>query len=153
MTDDRPPAAGSTTPSRAAPLADEDYQALLAFRTELRQFLRFSKEAARSAGLTPQQHQALLAVRGHPGPGPASVSSVAEALQLQLHSTTELLARTEAAGLLQRATDPDDRRRTLCTLTPAGETVLASLSHRHRQELRQLRAVVGNLSRLDPDHT
>jgi len=133
----------------APPLCDEDYQALASFRAELRRFLRFSKDAARKAGLTPQQHQALLAVRGHPGPGPASVSSVAEALQLQLHSATELLARTEAAGLLRRSTDPADRRRTLCTLTPAGETVLASLSERHRLELRQLRATVGGLTRLD----
>lgn len=136
-----------TRPPR--PLGDDDYRALAAFRAELRRFLRFSEDAARAAGLTPQQHQALLAVRGHPGPGPASVSDVAAALALQLHSTTELLARAEAAGLLDRAPDPADRRRTVCTLTAAGDEVLAALSARHRVELRQLRAAVAGLTHLD----
>lgn len=131
-------------------MRDEDYRALAAFRAELRRFLRFSEEAARAAGLTPQQHQALLAVRGHPGPGPASVSDVAAALGLRLHSATELLGRTEAAGLLTRSTDPDDRRRTVCTLTAAGEEVLTRLTEQHRAELRQLRDVAAGLTHLEP---
>ena len=57
-------------------LLDDDYRALAAFRTELRRFLQFSEEAALAVGISPQQHQALLAIRGHPGPGPASVSDV-----------------------------------------------------------------------------
>ena len=130
-------------------LEDGDYRALAAFRAELRRFLAFSQGAARAAGITPQQHQALLAVRGHDGPGPASVSDVATALGLRLHSATELLVRTERAGLLHRGTDPGDRRRTVCTLTPDGERVLSALSEQHRTELRQLRAVVAALDRLD----
>ncbi len=43
-------------------LKDEDYQTLAAIRAALRRFTHFSEEAAKTAGVTPQQHQALLAV-------------------------------------------------------------------------------------------
>lgn len=76
------------------------------------------------------------------------MSDVATALRL--HSATELLVRTEQAGLLRRQADPDDRRRTLCTLTAEGSRVLAALSEQHRRELRQIRAVVAARDRLDP---
>jgi DNA-binding MarR family transcriptional regulator len=134
-----------------ARLDDADYRALAAFRAELRRFLRFSEEAARRAGVTPQQHQVLLAVRGHPGPGGPSVSDLADALGLRLNSTTELVARTEAAGLLTRTADDADRRRTLCHLTPAGDAALRHLTDDHRTELRRLRAVVDGLTHLGPD--
>ena len=131
-------------------LDEADYRALAAFRAELRRFLRFSEEAARLAGVTPQQHQVLLAVRGHPGPDGPSVSDLADALGLRLNSTTELVARTAAAGLLTRTTDEGDRRRTLCHLTPAGDDVLGHLTTEHRTELRRLRDVVDRLTHLDP---
>lgn len=133
-------------------LGDGEYRALAAFRTELRRFLAFSERAARDAGLTPQQHQLLLAVRGHPGPGSASVSDVADALLVRRHSATELVARAADAGLVVRTADADDARRTLVVLTAAGEDVLAGLSELHRQELARLRAVVAGLETLDrPD--
>jgi DNA-binding MarR family transcriptional regulator len=130
-------------------LGDEEYRSLAAFRTELRRFLAFSERAARAAGLTPQQHQVLLAVRGHAGPEPASVSDVAEALLVKRHSATELVGRAAEAGLVVRTEDPDDARRTLVVLTPAGEEVLAALSDLHRRELGRLRAVVAGLDALD----
>jgi DNA-binding MarR family transcriptional regulator len=133
-------------------LTDDDYRALAAFRTELRRFLAFSEGAARAVGLPAQQHQALLAIRGHSGSGPASVTDVADALLLRRNSATELLARVEAAGLITRSPDPDDRRRTLVALTPEGDAVIAGLSVQHAAELRRLRAVVADLAILDrPD--
>ncbi len=132
-------------------LGDEEYRALASFRTELRRFLAFSEQAARDAGLTPQQHQMLLAVRGHPGPGPASISDVAEALLLKRHSATELVSRAAEAGLVERTADADDARRALVVLTPAGEEILAALSDLHRRELPRLRAVVAELDDLDQD--
>ncbi len=128
---------------------DDEYRALAAFRTELRRFLAFSADAAGEAGLTPQQHQLLLAVRGHPGPGPASVSDVADALLLKRHSATELVGRAADAGLVVRTEDPDDARRTLVVLTDAGEQVLAALSDLHARELPRLRQVVAGLDALD----
>ena len=133
----------------SATLGDDEYRALAAFRTELRRFLAFSETAARDAGLTPQQHQMLLAVRGHPGPGPASVSDVAEALLLKRHSATELVNRAAEAGLVVRTEDPDDARRTLVVLTDGGEEVLAALTDLHARELPRLRAVVAGLDGLD----
>jgi len=120
-------------------LTDRDYQALAGFRRALRQFLRFSEQAARHAGVTPAQHQLLLAVRGHPGEGPPSTSEVADALQLRLHSAVELVGRADANGLLERHTDPDDHRRTLLTLTAEGQRCLAGLSAEHRRELARFR--------------
>lgn len=132
------------------PLGDDDYRALATFRTELRRFLAFSEGAAKQAGLTPQQHQMLLVVRGHAGPGPAAVSDVAEALLLKRHSATELVNRAAEAGLVERTADADDARRTLVVLTARGELVLADLSDLHRRELARLRTVVDGLDALDP---
>ena len=79
-------------------LTDEDYQALAAFRAGLRSFLRFSEDAARSVGLTPQQHQLLVSIRGHTGPEPPTVGDLAKALQLKHHSAGELVNRIVQRG-------------------------------------------------------
>ena len=79
-------------------LSDDGYKALASFRYGLRRFLHFSEEAARAAGLTPAQHQLLLAVRGHDGEGPPTIGEVAEHLQLKVHSTGELVGRTVASS-------------------------------------------------------
>jgi DNA-binding MarR family transcriptional regulator len=120
-------------------LSDREYQALAAFRHELRRFLRFSETEARARGLAPAQHQLLLAVRGHPGPGRPTIGDMAEALQQRHHSVSELVERAVAAGLLDRSADPDDRRRHHLELSPKGAAVLEELSEVHRAELRDLR--------------
>ena len=123
----------------ARPLTQADYEALATFRYALRRFLRFSEQAARAAGLTPAQHQLLLAVKGTPEADGPTLSAVAERLQLKLHSCSELVDRAVERGLLERASDPDDQRRCRLVLTPAGEEHLARLSVAHRQELRSFR--------------
>lgn len=124
------------------PLTDREYRSLAQFRHALRVFQRFSEEAAREEGLTPAQHQLLLAVRGWDGEDASapSTSDLADALQLKLHSVVELTQRAEAAGLLERSVDPVDGRRQLVALTPLGSKKLASLSLLHRDELRRFRA-------------
>ena len=122
------------------PLSDEDYRSLAAFRRELRRFLAFSEGAARDAGLTPAHHQLLLAVRGHDGAEPPSISDVALSLQIKLHSATELVDRAEAKGLVTREhADPDDARRAVLALTDRGAAKLAELSSIHRSEVRRFR--------------
>jgi DNA-binding MarR family transcriptional regulator len=118
---------------------DEDYQALARLRYLLRSFLRFSEDAARDEGLTPKQHQLLLAVRGFPGGVAPTVGDVATLLQLQHHSVVELVDRAAEAGLVKRAIDPADRRRHLLKVTPKGERKLARLAPLHRDELRRFR--------------
>lgn len=139
--------ARAATDAAAAALALGDYRVLARFRRALRQFLHFSEEAARDAGLTPAQHQLLLAVKGFDGGRAPSVGDAAEWLQLRHHSAVELVDRAVAAGLLARETDPDDLRRQLLHLTPLGEEKLAALSALHREELQRFRAQV--LAELD----
>jgi DNA-binding MarR family transcriptional regulator len=120
------------------PLSKLHYERLAAFRHALRRFQRFSEEAARAAGLAPQQHQALLAIKGSPGRDYASVGEVAERLQLRHHSAVGLVDRLVRRQLVRRSPSAEDRRRQEVRLTARGEALLARLSTAHVQELRQL---------------
>jgi DNA-binding MarR family transcriptional regulator len=132
-------------------LSDVEYRSLAEFRHALRRFLAFSERAAREHGLTPSQHQLLLAIRGHTGTidagsdpslselsGP-SLSELAEVLQLKLHSVGELADRAVENGLVERRSDPADARRSLISLTDEGRSQLDALSVLHRRELRRFR--------------
>jgi DNA-binding MarR family transcriptional regulator len=114
-----------------------DYPALARFRFELRRFLHFSERAAQAAGIEPQQHQLLLALKGLPGPdAPPTVGNLAAWLAIQHHSAVELVDRAVARGLVRREQDARDRRRVLVYLTDAGEALLDRLSVQHRAELQ-----------------
>ena len=130
-----------------APLTNDDYQALAAFRAALRRFLHFSEEAARSAGLSPQQHQLLVAVRGHAGPEPPTIGEIAEALQIKHHSAVGLVDRMDKGGYIRRMSSTVDNRRVHVVITPEGEKVLRSLAAAHRQEYRELEDVLRQLTR------
>jgi DNA-binding MarR family transcriptional regulator len=117
-------------------LPPADYQALAEFRYQIRRFLHFSERAARHAGLEPQQHQALLALKGLPDGRSATIGELAERLQIAHHSTVELVGRLADRGLIARARGAADRRQVLLTLSPEGATVLRELSMLHRAELR-----------------
>jgi len=124
----------------ARTLTDRDYQHLLRFRTELRRFLNWSEEQAQGEGLTPAQHQLLLAVRGSTDAQGATIKEVADALFLRRHTATDLVDRAETAGLLRRARDDDDHRVVRLHITRAGAGKLARLSRQHLDELKRLRA-------------
>jgi len=113
-----------------------EYQALAEFRYSIRRFLHFSEQTARAAGLEAQQHQALLALKGLPGGKQATISYLAERLQLQHHSAVELVDRLVERNLVQRQRDETDQRRVFVHLTAHGEEVLRDLSLHHRTELR-----------------
>jgi DNA-binding MarR family transcriptional regulator len=119
-------------------LTDEDYARLLGFRTELRRFLRWSGEQAEAAGLTPAQHQLLLAVRGHADRRGPTVGDVADALLLRHHSALGLVDRAAEAGLVRRSQDADDHRVVRLRLTSSGTRTLARLSRLHLDELEEL---------------
>src|SRR4051812_14437662 len=109
----RPPSGGPGNfgPTyRGTMLSDREYRALARFRHALRVFLRFSEEAARAHGVTPAQHQLLLAIRGHDGMTAPTVGDMADALQQQHHSVVELVNRAAEAGLVARTADQQDRR-------------------------------------------
>src|SRR5580692_8396207 len=115
-----------------------DYATLAEFRYLLRQFGAFSEDAARQAGLTAQQHQALLAIKGFPGREEATVGELAERLNLKHHSVVGLVDRLMGRGLIQRRHDETDRRRVLIALTAKSETLLLTLTLAHKDELRRL---------------
>lgn len=112
------------------------FQSLAEFRYQLRRFLHFSEQAARSVGLEPQQHQLLLALKGLPQGRPATVSELAERLQIQHHSTVELINRMVEKNFLERSRDENDQRKVIIHLTANGEEVLRKLSLLHSTELR-----------------
>ena len=125
-----------TMPS-SPPLSRIEYEMLAAFRYALRQFLHFSEEAAHAAGLTPQHHQALLAIKGYPGREVVTVGELAERLQLRHHSAVGLVDRLMAEKLVTRVRSAQDRRRVLVQLTERGEQVLEQLSWAHAEQLKR----------------
>jgi DNA-binding MarR family transcriptional regulator len=149
-------------------ISDHDYEALAAFRHALRRFAAFSETEAKAAGLTPRQHQALLAIKGRPKPngtpdGPAppgseppgpeppgpephdrgpnglGIGEIAEHLLIRHNTAVELVDRLADAGLVRRLPDPADGRRIVVTLTDRAEALLRRLSAAHVRELRAIR--------------
>jgi DNA-binding MarR family transcriptional regulator len=115
---------------------DRRYEALAEFRHQIRKFLNFSEQAARNAGLEPQQHQALLAIRGTPTGLDSTVGRIAEMLQIQHHTAVELSDRLERNGLVRREKGQVDHRAVILRLTPRGSRLLQRLSLHHETELR-----------------
>jgi DNA-binding MarR family transcriptional regulator len=128
-----------------------DYQRLSEFRYLIRRFLEFSQVQANDAGLTPRQHQALLAIKGYPGGAPVTVGDLAERLRIRHHSAVELVNRLAEAGLVVRDQDKADNRRVLLQLTPLADDRLAELSAAHLDELSRIEPMLRRLlSRHEP---
>ncbi|MCE7798838.1 MarR family transcriptional regulator [Sphingobium sufflavum] len=125
-------------------LTDDDYAALADFRFSLREFAAFSEKRAAECGLTPQQHQALLAIRAVPA-GTAGVGYVAERLILKPHSATGLVDRLEALGLVTRRWSAHDRRQAQLELTQQAHSILETLSVTHREEILRVRPLLIDL--------
>src|SRR3712207_5396358 len=121
----------------SAPLTKEEFEALARFRFGIRSYLRFSEETVRRHGVTPQQYQLMLALKGYPGRDWAVIRELAERLQLRHHSVVELVDRAQVEGLVQRRADPDDARAVRVELTDHGDRLLGRLSALHRDELRR----------------
>jgi DNA-binding MarR family transcriptional regulator len=118
--------------------SDPDYAALLAFRTALRQFNRWSEMQARGVGLTHAQHQLLLAVKGHPDDRGPTIGEVASYLLLRHHSAVELINRAQAGGFVERHRDDADARVVRLQLTARGADRIHQLTQLHVEELQQL---------------
>lgn len=130
--------AGRRTAQPGPHVKDADYAALAAFRRDLRRFLAFSQAAARAAGLPPQQHQALLAIKGRAKGPPVTVGQLADDLLVAPHTATELVERLVRGGLLTKRRARDEARRVELALTSRAEKILHSLSAAHLAELRKI---------------
>ena len=120
------------------PLLDEDYRRLLAFRSELRDFLRWSEQTAHDAGLTPSLHQLLLVLRGHPNSVGPTIGQAAEELHIRHHSVVELAQRAQTSGLICRDRDPIDHRRIHLQLTQYGRQQLETVTRKHLARIQTL---------------
>jgi len=117
-------------------LATEDYARLAAFRQGVREFLRFSEEAAERAGLSAQQYQAMLILRASEG-ARTSINDLARQLIIKHNSAVGLVDRLVKEGLARRATSGGDRRKVELELTARGRQILAKLAETHRAELER----------------
>jgi DNA-binding MarR family transcriptional regulator len=115
-----------------------NYEELLGFRTALRRFSRWSEDQARAVGLTPAQHQLLLAIKGHPSATAPTIGELSDYLVSKHHSVVELIDRAVDAGLVERRRDEADQRIVHLILTPLGEERIEELSRLHLEELRNL---------------
>ena len=136
-------------------LSQQDYERLLAFRTGLRRFLTWSGQQAEAAGITPAQHQLLLAIRGHPDPRGPTVGDIAGYLLVRHHSAVELIDRAVVAGLVVRQSDTEDARTVRVSLTSLGDKRLERLTTSHLEELNRLNSELHleELRRLAPQLT
>lgn len=116
---------------------------LARFRYILRKFLRFSENAARQCGVTPQQHQLMLGVAECCGRGAATISQLAEFLQERPHSALGLVERAEKSGLVRRKKSREDHRVVVVFLAPRGKTLLSRLSRMHYEEARRIKGFFG----------
>lgn len=126
-----------TSPSEAR-VSKAEYEALATFRYLVRQFLHFSEQAATALGLTPQQHQALLAIQGFPGREMITISELAERLKIRHHSAVGLVDRLVDQQLVTRSPAPQDQRKVYVQLTSNGLSMLEQLGGPHRDELRRI---------------
>jgi len=126
-------------------VTDQDYRQLLALRTALRRFLRWSELEAEAAGITPAQHQLMLAIRGHGGQQLPTIGDVAEHLLLRHHSAVGLVDRAETAGLITKTRDEHDHRIVRVSLSQHGSEILRSLAAEHLEELTRL-GLIGNVA-------
>ena len=128
----------ASTSVQARDVTDDEYRRLLEFRTGLRRFLHWSKEQARGVGLSPAQHQLMLAIRGHPDARGPTIGDVADSLLLRHHSAVGLVDRAETVGLIRRHQDRTDHRIIRLALTRRGAEKLRRLSAQHLEELDRL---------------
>jgi DNA-binding MarR family transcriptional regulator len=119
-------------------LSKQEFEALAEFRYQLRRFLRFSENASRAEGLTPQQYLLLLHIAGFPGRSWATIGELAERLQAQPHGVVALVSRCEALQLVERRPSARDRRQVEVHILPVGELHLNKLAALHKAELHSL---------------
>ena len=134
-------------------LRTNDYARLAAWRNQLREFLRFSEDAAEKVGLTAQHYQAMLVLRASPEDAAVTINDLARRLLIKHNSAVGLVDRLEKEGLIAREASKADRRKVELRLSGKGRQVLAKLAAVHRAELERigpgLRKLIADIYRDD----
>ncbi|HZO43321.1 MAG TPA: MarR family transcriptional regulator [Methylomirabilota bacterium] len=113
-----------------------DYETLADLRYHIRRFLRVREEAARAAGIEPQQYLVLLQIKGLALRRPATIGALTERLQIRHHATVQLVDRLAQRGMVRRRRAEVDRRGVVVQLTARGEVTLRKLALHSLAELR-----------------
>ncbi|OOG51831.1 hypothetical protein B0E49_14515 [Polaromonas sp. C04] len=119
-------------------MKSDEFKMLAEFRAQLRQFNFFSEQECAALGLTPQQYQALLAIKGHPEAEVITITELAQWMLIKHNSAVGLVDRLEKEGFVSRKPSKQDRRRVGVKLTAHGEKVFKRLSVAHRVELKRV---------------
>jgi len=110
---------------------------MASFRYVVRKYLRFSKEFLKSKGkLTPEQYEALLALKAFSTNDGLTVRQLSERVQVKHHTAVSLTHKLAARRLVTKRRGYADRRRVHVRLTGAGERLVAVFAAVHRRELR-----------------
>src|SRR5262245_37236679 len=112
-----------------------DFQALADLRYRIRRFVRLRETAARAAGIEPQQYLVLLQVKGMESRAPATISVLAERMQIRHHAAVQLVNRLVRRGFVARTREGRDRRTVVVALLPAGQRLLNRLAGQSIAEL------------------
>ena len=126
-------------------LTTRSYARLAAWRHALREFLRFSEEAAAEAGLTMQHYQAMLVLRACPEGRRITIAELAQELIIKHNSAVGLVDRLVEQQLVAREASSEDRRKVELRLSSRGRHVLARLAAMHRRELQRMGPVLEKL--------
>ena len=130
-------------PRRQDQVPLSEYKSVADLRAALRKFMRVGERAARRQGLTQQRYLLLLMIKGaSDGSQRSTVTALSERLQLAQSTVTELVARTEEAGLVARYPSTDDGRVVFFSVTPEGERRLSAVMRELRTERASLAKMV-----------
>ncbi len=121
------------------------YRALAEFRSQIRQFIRFSENASRAVGLKPKQHQLLLVLKGLREDAEPSISDLATQLLIPHHTAVSLVEDLKNRGLVNRRRSNEDRRKAVVTITSTGEAMLCQVSLRILDKLGAVGPVLREL--------
>ena len=126
-----------------------NYPAIADFRYAIRRFLNFSADAARKAGLEPQQYQLLLALKGLPPTEAPTIGTLAARMLIRHHSAVELINRLETHRLIRRSHNPADHREVFLVLSARGERMVQRIASAHWAELQTAgRELIGTLENI-----
>jgi DNA-binding MarR family transcriptional regulator len=128
-------------------VTNDEIRTLAGLRLVLRQFQSFSERTAEARGLTTQQYQALLAIKGEDSDAPITVTLLAQRLLIKHNSAVGLVDRMEELGLVARRPSERDRRSVIVQITARGESVFKRLALAHRRELQRIAPELGRHAR------
>lgn len=124
-------------------------------RSALQRYYRVTEEIGMKYRLTPEQYTLLMMIKAHceTQPDGARVGEIARRMELARNGMAERIRRAEAAGLVRRSRDPNDRRVSLIRLSKQGERRFAQAFAELGKESDRFIATIADIDRDDHART